>query len=160
MQAQEYRINWEIYTPHAGAAGMLYPYFWHFTLWVCLFCSRIVDNVMEFDATVIQVKGLASYKTRFNPPFSTSKNACTKSGIWQLLSIRLMCLDFWVCLLILDFPFWIFLGVQCFCVFTFCYLEMESSQLESWNHLSCREIFFSIDPHCQFLDVGQDMRPT
>ena len=26
---------------------------------------------MEFDATVIQVRGLASYKTRFNPPFST-----------------------------------------------------------------------------------------
>jgi len=26
---------------------------------------------MEFYATVIQVRGLASYKTRFNPPFST-----------------------------------------------------------------------------------------
>ena len=25
---------------------------------------------MEFDATVVKVKGLASYKTRFNPPFS------------------------------------------------------------------------------------------
>ena len=23
MQAREYRINWEIYTPYAGAAGML-----------------------------------------------------------------------------------------------------------------------------------------
>ena len=23
MQAREYRINWEIYTPYAGATGML-----------------------------------------------------------------------------------------------------------------------------------------
>ena len=38
----------------------------------------------------------------------------------QLLSIRLMCLDFWFCLLIFYFPFWIFIGVQYFCVFTFC----------------------------------------
>ena len=53
----------------------------------------------------LQVRGLASYKTRFNPPFSTLENACSKSGIWQLLSIRLMCLDFWFCLLMLDFPF-------------------------------------------------------
>ena len=90
-----------------------------FTYCVCLFCSRIGDIMMEFDATVIQVRGLASYKTRFNPPFSTFENACTKSGIWQLLSIRLMCLSFWFCHLIRDFPFWIFLGVQYFCDFTF-----------------------------------------
>ena len=42
-----------------------------FTYHVCLFCSSIVVNIMEFDATVIPVRGLASYKTRFNPPFST-----------------------------------------------------------------------------------------
>ena len=35
-----------------------------------LFCSHIVVNIMEFYATVIQVRGLASYKTRFNPSFS------------------------------------------------------------------------------------------
>ena len=44
---------------------------------------------------------------------------CTKSGIWQLLSIHLMCLSCWFCHLITDFPFWIFLGVQYFCDFYF-----------------------------------------
>ena len=29
----------------------------------------VVVNRMEFDATVIQVKGLVTFKTRFNPPF-------------------------------------------------------------------------------------------
>ena len=24
----------------------------------------------------------------------------------------------------------------------------------------CRKVLFSTDPHCQFLDVSQDMRPT
>ena len=38
---------------------------------------------------------------------------------WQLLSIRLMCLSFWFCDLIRDFPFWIFPWVQYFCDFTF-----------------------------------------
>ena len=51
-----------------------------FTYCVCLFCSRIGDNIMEFES-VIQMRGLAGYKTRFNPPFSTFENACTKSGI-------------------------------------------------------------------------------
>ena len=41
-----------------------------------------------------------------------------------------------------------------------CYLEMESSQLESWNHLFCRKVLFLIDPHCQFLYVSQDMKQT
>ena len=26
--------------------------------------------------------------------------------------------------------------------------------------LFCRKVLFSTDPHCQFLDVSQDMRPT
>ena len=53
-----------------GFVLLLYLYLWHFNLF-CLFCSRIVVNIMEFDATVIQVRGLDSFKTRFNPPFST-----------------------------------------------------------------------------------------
>ena len=41
-------------------------------------------------------------KNRFHfPPFSTFENACTKSGIWQFLSIR-----FW-CVLSLDFAMWL-----------------------------------------------------
>ena len=32
MQAQEYRINWEIYTLYAGAAGMLLPRNGKFTI--------------------------------------------------------------------------------------------------------------------------------
>ena len=51
------------------------------TYCVCLFSSQIVVNIMEFDATVIPVRGLASFKTRFNQPFSTWENACSKSGI-------------------------------------------------------------------------------
>ena len=38
---------------------------------VCLFCSQIVVNTMELDATVIQVKGLASFQARLNPSLST-----------------------------------------------------------------------------------------
>ena len=34
-------------------------------------------------------------KIRFNPPFSTFENVCIKSGTWQLLFIRLMCLIIW-----------------------------------------------------------------
>ena len=77
---------------------LLYPFF---TCYVCLFCLRIVLNIMEFDATVIQVRDLASYKTRFNPSFSTFENACTKSGIWQFLSIRFLCV------LSFDFAMWL-----------------------------------------------------
>ena len=39
-----------------------------------LLCSHIAVNITE--VTVVQVRGLASYKTRFNPPFS---NVCTKN---------------------------------------------------------------------------------
>ena len=38
-------------------------------LHVCLFCSHFAVNIMEFYANVIQVRGLASYKTRLNPPY-------------------------------------------------------------------------------------------
>ena len=50
---------------------LLYPFIWHFNL-LCLFVmTHIVVNIMEFYATIIQVRDLASYKTRFNPPFFT-----------------------------------------------------------------------------------------
>ena len=41
-----------------------------------------------------------------------------------------------------------------------CYLEIESSQLESCYHLFCRKVLFSIDPDCQFLDVSQAIMHT
>ena len=63
--------------------------------------------------------------------------ACTKSGIWQLLSILLMCLSLWFCHLIRDFPFWIFLGVQYFCDFTFhnIYWRWSFNILSAWRSL-------------------------
>ena len=46
-----------------------------FTYFFCLFCSHTVINIMEFDETVIQVRCLASYYTRFNQPkYSTLPN--------------------------------------------------------------------------------------
>ena len=50
---------------------LLCTYFDIFTYYICLFCSNIVFNIIEFYSTVIQVRGLASYKTSFNPIFST-----------------------------------------------------------------------------------------
>ena len=44
-----------------------------FTYFVCLFCSHVVVSIMEFDATVVHVRGLASCNTRFNPPFYIGK---------------------------------------------------------------------------------------
>ena len=41
----------------------------------------VVVNRMEFDATVIQVKGLVTFKTKFNPSFYNLENASIKSGI-------------------------------------------------------------------------------
>ena len=52
-----------------------------FTYYVGLFCSDIVVDIIEFYTTVMQVRGLHSYKTRFHPPLSTQENACTKSVI-------------------------------------------------------------------------------
>ena len=47
-------------------------------VFVCSCLKHIVVNIIEFYATVIEDRGLASYKTRFNPPFS---NASTMLGI-------------------------------------------------------------------------------
>ena len=46
-----------------------------------LLCLGFFVNIMELFATVIQVSGLDSSKNRFNPPFYTKENNCTKSGI-------------------------------------------------------------------------------
>ena len=69
-----------------------------------LFTHRCKNNGIWCDCHKSERFG-ATDKTRFNPPFSTFENACTKSGIWQLLSIRLMCFILWYCHLIRDFPF-------------------------------------------------------
>lgn len=45
-----------------------------------LFCLQSVVYLNELYATVIQVGGSASYKTRFDPHF-LHRNACTKSAI-------------------------------------------------------------------------------
>jgi hypothetical protein len=39
-----------------------------------------------------------------------------------------------------------------------CYILMESSQWENWNHLFCRKVSFLTAPHCQFRSVGQGMK--
>ena len=57
-----------------------------------MLCSHIVVNITELYATLIQVRGLASYKTKFVPSFSTWGNACTKSEIWKLFPF--VCCDF------------------------------------------------------------------
>ena len=41
---------------------MLFPILDPFTYYVCLFCSHIVDNIMEFNATVIQASGKLAIK--------------------------------------------------------------------------------------------------
>jgi hypothetical protein len=41
-----------------------------------------------------------------------------------------------------------------------CYIWMESSQWENWNHLFCRKVSFLTAPHCQFRGVGQGMKQT
>ena len=50
---------------------LMCPIFDMYTCYLCLFCSRIVVNIIEFYETFIQVRGLASYKTTLYPPFST-----------------------------------------------------------------------------------------
>ena len=42
-----------------------------------------------------------------------------------------MCFSFWFCHLIREFPFWIFLGVQYFCVFTF-YNQIKNNNFLFW----------------------------
>ena len=41
-----------------------------------------------------------------------------------------------------------------------CYIYMESSQWENWNHLFCRKVSFLTASHCQFEGVGQGMKQT
>ena len=84
---------------------LLYSYFNIFTYYVCLFCSRFVVNIMKFDANVIQVRNLASYKTRSNPPFCTKENMTVVIHSFDVFQL-------------LDFLFWNFLGFQYFCYFT------------------------------------------
>jgi hypothetical protein len=45
--------------------------------------------------------------------------ACTESGIWQLLSIQLMCLSFWFLLFLYGFFVLKFPRIWHFCYFTF-----------------------------------------
>ena len=70
---------------------MLTAVFDIFTYCVCLFCSRIVVNVKEFDATVVQVRALVCYKAGSINRFP-HKNMPVPI---QLLSTHLMCLSFW-----------------------------------------------------------------
>ena len=39
-----------------------------------------------------------------------------------------------------------------------CYIWMESSQWENWNHLFCQNVSFLTAPHCQFRGIGQGMK--
>ena len=41
-----------------------------------------------------------------------------------------------------------------------CYIKMESSQCEHWNHVFCHKVSFLTTPHCQFRCVGQGMKQT
>jgi hypothetical protein len=41
-----------------------------------------------------------------------------------------------------------------------CYIQMESSQCENWNHLFCRKVSFLTNPHCRFRGVGQGIKQT
>jgi hypothetical protein len=42
----------------------------------------------------------------------------------------------------------------------FCYILMENSQWENWNHLFCRKGSFLTAPHCRFWGLGQGMKQT
>lgn len=64
---------------------------------------------------IIQVGSLGSYKTRSKPQFCSKGNDCTTSGIWKLLSVRLMCLSFLLWYLLTDFNILLFFKVWCFC---------------------------------------------
>ena len=41
-----------------------------------------------------------------------------------------------------------------------CYIYMESSQWENWNHLFCCKVSFLTEPHCRLRGVGQGMKQT
>ena len=131
-----------MYRPKAQRPIYLYIYilFNIYTYYICLFCSHNV-NIMKLYATVVHERGWDSYKTRFNLPF-TWENACTKSWIWQLLSIRLMCLSLWFYLPFdWGLSFLRFLGVQYFWNFTFYFFTIWLEillQFKSANILSDR----------------------
>ena len=101
--------------------------FLHFYL-LCLFV--LFTHCCQYNetyGTVIQVRGKASFKTRFNPPFFTLENACHKLWIWQSLSIRLMCLNFCFCYLMRNFPFRIFSRSSVFFICFTCNLSKDSA---------------------------------
>jgi hypothetical protein len=41
-----------------------------------------------------------------------------------------------------------------------CYIWMESSWWENWNHLFCRNVSFLIASHCRWLAVGRWFSPS
>ena len=58
-----------------------------------------------------------------------------------LLSIRLMCLSFWLSHLIREFPFWIFLGVQYFCDYTFFSFNIQTKiKFREWQLRTERDL--------------------
>ena len=76
--------------------------FWLFTYYVCFVHASCKYNESWCDCHTVEKF------SAINPGsihHFQSPNACTKSGIWQLLSFRLMCFIIWFCYLIRDFPF-------------------------------------------------------
>ena len=70
------------------------------------FCSELFVLYYKFAIffkITTQAWGLASHKTRFNPPLFLLKMSFTKSDIWKLLSNSMMA--------------FVFVGLQCFCCF-------------------------------------------
>ena len=69
------------------------PEFLAFFYYVCLVCSQIVINIIEFYATVIQVRCLARYENRLNPPFLHKEMSVTSQECYSIF-IHVMCLSF------------------------------------------------------------------
>jgi hypothetical protein len=69
-QALEYPINWEIYTPYAGAAGMLLDMNGKFTMgnWNHLFCGKV-----SYVCFVDRCLSVLLRYTDYDYPFSMSK---------------------------------------------------------------------------------------
>ena len=93
--------------------------------------ERIWSYLQVFYATFIQMRGLASYKSRFDPPFSRKLHIPIHEYDSCYPFVWCTCLSFWFCHLITDFSFWIFLWVRYFCYFTFyCHI---STIITKWN---------------------------
>ena len=62
------------------------PFIVTVTCYVCLECSPnlVIFTELFYKTYVIQMGGLASYQTKFEPQFIFPEYACTQSGIWQL----------------------------------------------------------------------------